>query len=447
MTPTLYVWSDYGEALGVAMRAERDGWTSLLRMNHATHRDIGRGLVPLTQAPPPKGALVFFDATSQGKHGRFLRAQGHPVIGGNPFDRDLEIDRACGTQIMAACGIALPETHGFTTIQKAIAFLEHEEGDWFVKFSGGRESALTQSARTTDMLIRRLLWLERTRRDLIQGLELQRKIEGVEIDCEGFFDGTRWVPPFNVTLEDKQFMPGNRGPRGDCESNVVAFLDGDAPRLAAQGVTRVGDLLAEHGYIGPLGFNQIVAEDGVSYGLEWTARAGWDSTLAYMHCFGPDFVDQLEAFARGDLDHWEPTDPSALSLTLRLSVPPYPNENRVDGALKRIKGMPLDPGLLEGDLTTLVDVRLGPDGAPVLAGTSGHIGTVGAVGRDLKALRKDVLGQAKAIDVDDLQFRIDPSARVERDWKALVELGLLRPLERSALPLPVETGSLRAGRS
>lgn len=424
MAPSLYVWSEWADALGIALRVQADGVKVAFRVVHEPYRDCGRGLVPLTQAEPPKGALVLFDSTGFGRHGRRLRRQGHPVIGGNPFERQLEVDRTAGAEIMQAAGIALPETHGFRTITEAVKFLGHEDGAWFVKFSGDHETALTHGTQSAEAMIRHLHWLEKTRTDLTQGLELQRKVKGVEVDVEGWFDGQQFVRPFNLTFEDKKFLAGSRGPRTGCEANVVCFLDGETPTLAAHGVLRLEDALREQGYVGPIGFNQIVGEDGISYGLEFTARTGWDAFIAYMNLFDATFFEQLEAFARGELRRWEPADEGAMSLTLRLSVPPYPGEVGIGRALKLAKGMPLDPALLEYDLVSLVDVMRGEDRGPVLAGASGHLGTLGAVGRDLKDLRKTVLDRADELDIGDLQYRVDPIKRADRDWKKLADLGV-----------------------
>ena len=236
--------------------------------------------------------------------------------------------------------------------------------------------------------------------------------------------------PFNITLEDKRFLAGNRGANTGCEANLVVFLKGSAPKLAKVALLPLTECLTKARYVGPIDRNNIVSPDGTAWGLEWTARPGWDAFTAYMHHFDATLYDQLRAFAEGELERWEPIDATRLSLTLRISVSPYPIETGAERALKMKRGAPLDPELLAdlGGLTTINDVMKGPDKGPVLAGSTGFIGTLGAVGHNLSALRRSILEQARALDIDGLQFRPDPVKRAEHDLKQLVDAGVLESL-------------------
>ena len=58
----------------------------------------------------------------------------------------------------------------------------------------------------------------------------------------------------------------------------------------------------------------------------------------------------LDAFAHGDLPEWEPTDVSLLSGTLRVTIPPYPAEDKKGHT--KAAGLPLDPRVMSDEART-----------------------------------------------------------------------------------------------
>lgn len=391
-------------------------------VDDAEARSVGKGLVPMVDKPEvPAGALVLFDATGMGKHGRALRKAGHPVIGGNPFDEDLEVNRTRGAAIMAAAGIRIPETHPFDKVADAVEFLGEHDGKWYMKVTGDAGTNMTYNAPDPQMMIRYLHWWDRQPGPK-PAFILQREVANpiAEISCEGWFDGQKFVPPFNATIETKKFMAGDRGVRTGCEQNLVWALDGTRPPLAARGVARIERQLRSHGYVGPIDLNQIIDAAGVPHGLEWSARTGFDAFPAYCHLIGEDLYDQLDAFAHGALAAWEISDQAAL--TIRISTPPYPTER---ARAASFRGIPLDDTLLHDDRITVTDVMRGPDGKPAHAGRDGHVGTVGEVGCDLAAMRIRVLALADALVIPSKQYREDILPDVEETLRALEAHGYL----------------------
>lgn len=409
--------SDDGNTLFLARWLEDAGAPVTLDVISPAGRHVGRGLVPLAGSSDiSRDAVVIYDGIGHGTLGRFLRGRGQAVIGGNLYDRTLELDRLAGAAVMTAHDIEIPPTHAFPSIRAAQAFLENHPGAWFVKVSGNQAESLTHNAPTAHAMIRYLEWAKGQpgSRD---AFELQRKVTGTEISCEAWFDGQRFVPPYNCTFETKKFLTGDLGPRTGCEANVVWMADEDSP-LHALTVLRLEDTLRRKGYVGPLDINLIVTDDGVPYGLEWSARLGFDASAAYLRLLkAGTLADQLASFAEGTLERWELEDPEALSLTLRVTTPPYPVADSKVAATMR--GLPLDPRLLEDPLIAVDDVMRGPDGLPVLAGRDGFVGTVGAVGRSLPQLRYLVLDLADALEIPSKQHRTDVLLRAEDDWARL----------------------------
>src|SRR5438128_7611293 len=110
-----FLHSAHGDCAFLGRRLVDEGHEVSLYVADPTAKDLARGLVPLSPSPVvPRDAVVLFDAPGHGRLGQAFRARGHPVIGGNALDDDLELDRAKGTKLMQRVGIAVPATKSFT---------------------------------------------------------------------------------------------------------------------------------------------------------------------------------------------------------------------------------------------------------------------------------------------------------------------------------------------
>ena len=47
---------------------------------------------------------------------------------------------------------------------------------------------------------------------LLEGVQLQRRMGGVEVAIGAFFNGEHFIEPVTVNFEHKRFFPGNLGP-------------------------------------------------------------------------------------------------------------------------------------------------------------------------------------------------------------------------------------------
>lgn len=416
-----FFWSVHGETLFLARQLAREGEDVQLYCQSPQARFVGRNIVP--RAPSslvPGGALVLFDVVGKGAQGTALR-RSHRVIGGNPFDRDLELDRTKGTKLMQEIGIAIPETHTFSSIPDAMKFLRTEEGSWFFKPSGNEDTSLTHGAPTSEDMLRFLAWA--SQHNTATSFELQRKVEGVEISCEGWFDGDRFVLPFNSTFEDKKFLTGDLGPNTGCQTNVVWIWPDDAP-LPQETVARLAPRLRRERYVGPIDLNMIVDKDGTPRGLEWSARTGFDALQAYTRLLKPPLGEQLRAFVEGRLERWQFID-DPLALTLRITVPPFPFDDAQ--AMKEVQGLPLDPMVLADVDHTLIDDVMLTEAGPALAGRDGGVCVLAETGDDMDTMREDLLERAKALVIPSAQYRTDVMERAEQDWDRLADLGFAAP--------------------
>jgi len=416
-TPFHFASGD-GSAFSLALKLQREGHPVTWDVKTPEARYLGRGYLKMASAPV-RGAVVIFDTTQRGVEGAAYRKKGHLVIGGNPFDKPLEIDRAFGAKIMRDAGIKVPETYPFHDIPSAIKFLDTVDGAWFVKVSADVGECDTYDAADPEAMIRYLEWVQTVGE--VHPFELQRKTTGTEVSCNGWFDGREFVPPFDITIEEKKLLTGDVGPRTGCESCVVWHASNS--KLADLTVKRIADVLRRERYQGPIDLNSLVDANGDPVGLEWSARLGFDATQAWMHLFQGDLGEQLEAFAAGDLPEWEPSDQRHLSGTLRVTIPPYPGEDKKGHA--KTKGLPLDPRVMSDTIFDPTDVMKGDDGLPAAAGSCGIVGTVNYTGHHLEHVQTHMLATARSLEIPQAQFRVDPLSRAERDMASLEKLGLL----------------------
>jgi len=103
----------------------------------------------------------------------------------------------------------------------------------------------------------------------MQGLQLQRKVEGVEVAVCGFFDGERFVDRVNFNFGHKKLFPGNIGPSTSKVGTSMfwAGLNG----LFAETLGKLEGWLADEGYLGSIDLNCIVNETGIS---PWSSPHG-----------------------------------------------------------------------------------------------------------------------------------------------------------------------------
>jgi len=285
-----------GESLGMAARVGREGHSVAFYCDCAWdwEEPPGTGITPiartterLCQAPETPldtrfssrareellsydPDVVVFDMVGFGPLADRFRREGIPVIGGSQVADWLELDRGFGTGVMRSVGIRIPDTQEFQTWEEAKEFARSYDGRLVLKPSGNAECAKTYVSRGKEDL---LPMMELYSKSTEPPVELQEFVEGVEVSCEGWFDGEDWLPLWNSTWEEKRLFPGGVGPNTGCMGSVVKVF-WEPPRLFLEGVGRMEELLRAARYTGPLDLNSIVTESGV-YGLEWTSRFGY----------------------------------------------------------------------------------------------------------------------------------------------------------------------------
>jgi phosphoribosylamine-glycine ligase len=438
-----YIWSIEGDGCALAWRLKQEGYDVVLRIDELWLRSNLDGIVEKTTRMPRLSDIVVFDGVGQGEEAARLAQSGYAVIGSSLLADELELDRAGAMKQFVELGIAIPETHECANVSEAIEVVQKQQGKWVFKPSGNQDCATTYVAKDELDMVEMLVHFQSTLGDDIECI-MQRKLDGVCVSTEGWWNGEEWIDgAFNSTIEAKDLLVGNVGPKTGCEWCVVWPYEA-MPELAMQLHAKIEGLLQTDTYIGPWDFNCIITPDGVPYLLEATPRFGYDAIEAYASLFNRPVGEMLVA-----LVEQEPLWPIAygeVGMSLRFNVKPYPfaNEQFTASGDTAIRYRHEDESHLWFTGVRMQKRRL------VSAPTYGLVGVAAAAGRpgDLWNLCDQVQNIVSRVAVPDLMYRTDPGSGVYDDWHRLHLLGYETPISRElsggerllpiASPEPVE---------
>lgn len=391
-----------GDGLGLALRLKEEGNEVAVWIREGRCKQNYDGLLrKLTKWEDflDKETIVLFDSNGGGRTADRLRARGHFVACGGAFADQLELDRQVAFELMQQCGIRVPSYKAFTSWDKARSYVKEHEGRLCFKPSGESVNQVSSylSYDTADML--EMLELMEEKHKGKPEFLLQDFVKGYEISSEGWFNGERFMRPFNHTIERKALMNDNIGPSTRCAGNIVWACD--TSPIIEQGILRMEATLREREYLGPIDLNAIVNEEGV-WALEFTPRFGYEALPSLMELFTSPIGTVLSALAKGGR-------PSNLSLSnsiasaLFVSIPPYPTDGRPPQ-----EGIPIR-GFTKEDRSHLYfyDVMLDEKLHIVSTPAYGAIVTITGTGDSIVEAMQGPLETAKRAKIPNKQFRTD----------------------------------------
>jgi phosphoribosylamine-glycine ligase len=425
-----------GSALAWSRRLLDEGCEVLVYIPKSKHGNSGKGLVPITNSKDTWKAwgsqkpdtLFFFDQTDDGDFAESLRAAGKLVINSGVFMDRLEKDREFGEKIAASIGMKLPPSKSFPTISAAIAFLETNpkqqagDGGWAWKPNRNLGSAATFVGKTAAEVTEFLGYAQRTWGDNVSCI-LQEKIAGVALSTARWFNGAKWASPVEATLEKKKFLNGEKGPATGCALNLIWFYQTDTPRVAKECklAELEAELLKRKAPPGLYDINSIVDHRGAWF-LEWTPRLGIDSELTSQRGIS-SLSGFLYALATGG-ETMKFFDRSFCYTAVRLSVPPYPTEDKLAPELTAALNVPVRgaDGLWD-KFFVMAGVELTKDGLQV-ADPFGIVGVACVRGRSLKQMCDKIYSYLdKQLRIANLQYRTDAYEVIKKDLLSMAATG------------------------
>lgn len=403
------IYSRHGDGIALAPRLLAEGNDVSLYLERGKRSYANLGIPTLEQFDPAaldSDVVVVFDMVGRGRLADECRKRGLGVVGSSAFGDRLELDRAYGAMVMEAVGIKIPPTRVFTSFAEGIRFADSAKGGLFFKPHGNKGTALTFGD-DDPALVAKMIRHFAGKWEGPVAFELQDKVEGIELSIEGWFNGHDWMTPFNSTFEDKRLHAGDLGPNTGSMSSTVFAYQHQRPKMAKETLLRLTTILRKAHYVGPLDLN---TKGG--FGLEFTARFGYDALWALIELMQGDVGKVLADLGRGQMRRQLPLSRD-FAFAMRLMIP------KEEGDVAP-RGLPIT-GVKFGDPHVwLLDVMGSPVGELVTAGVDGVIGVVTGAGSSIDEARKFVFQRVSAITVPNLFYRVDAGDRAKRQLKEVL---------------------------
>lgn len=394
-----YFLSKSGESLPLAHRLALEGYEVGAHISKKEHRDRFRGIIRIDSAPEyEKDDYIIFDATGIGDLADRLRQAGHKVFGACRWADEIAHDRDAASGMARDAGAKTPRTYTFSTASQGMHHVRsNPDTPWLFLSAPGQEPCV-----------------------------IQEKIEGVGVTVEGWFDGERWVSGASFTIEDKRFMPGDLGPCVGSASNVVWVLPSLKHKLFRRLLWPLTPLLKAVGYVGPIGIKSMVSKEEPHelFFLEITPRLGYDAVYCHLRCMDADAGQYLAAFMDRSMKKFPLSGDVSFSASVRLSIPPYPQENPSPRQLETCRGVILEgPDSIPDDWWPK-DMNY-QDGEWCCAGTDGNLGVVTGAGLNIKSAVKAAYQNIERLNAANLQYRTDVGESAAIAVRNLREWGVL----------------------
>lgn len=420
-----YIWSMEGDGCVLAWRLLAEGYEVVLRIEDRFMRSNLDGIVEKTTARPRSSDIIIFDSVSKGTIASKLMEEGYNVIGSSELADKLELDRAYAESFWSQYEVQTPKTVSFDKIKDGIEFVSSRGGRWVFKPSSNADCAYTYCGLDEMDLVNMLLHFQSTIGDNVEYV-LQEYVDGICVSTEGWFDGEQWIDgAWNGTIEKKELLVGDLGPKTGCAWNVV-WSYAEMPKIAKEMHDKITVALVEDGYVGPWDMNCIVSREGEIYLLEATPRFGYDAIEAYAALLKQPLGETLIQLANQQTRLW-PIDNGEVAAATRVVIAPYPYggpEHECSGDIP-IRYRHEDENYLW--LTGVRKIKGKLLSAPT-DGTIGIVTVVGSVG-DIYSICNDLRERCRRVMVPNLYWRDDCGAGVMEQWYQLESLGFESPIE------------------
>ena len=424
--------SGWGSAVPLAMAIEDAGHETRFWVQDKDSSDVGDGFI--TKAKDWKELLgwcdlLISDDTHMHKITDPFREKGIPVIGGTEMTDALEEDRGLGQKLFKACGFDMLESKEFKTMEEAIAYVQDHPKPYVVKVSGTAQNDKTstyvgQMDDGSD-IVPVLEHMQDKMEKGVAGVEIQEKVEGIEVGVSGFFNGNKFIGPCQINFEHKKLMSWSSqqgiGPQTG-EMGTTAFWKNQDIELFQKVLKPMEKSLKQMGYHGDFDINCIVS-GRIVYPLEMTNRFGWPTLPLQIETLKEnDLGEFFMALASGKEFDLQTTYPVSLCVVVGVPPLPYMNDEIFE---KYSKDMPVmfksgeaPEGLYPGE------AKKDKDGWKV-AGSSGCLAVAAAGGYSIKDCQEAAYAIAEEVVVPSKMVRDDIGETTVEMHDKLRELNLM----------------------
>jgi phosphoribosylamine---glycine ligase len=408
----------HGELVGLALRLQNEGHDVTWFMSDKEGPNLYKGIVRRVDTIAEgldKDTNIIFGSVKFGKQADALKKAGFKVYGASQIADDLELDRSFGIPVAQNAGIAIPKWEEFQDFKKAIKYVEDLDSPCAFKPEKNKDGIQTYVSTSPEMMIKMLEFYEKKWKGGVDFI-LQEVVEGVEISSEVWVSNGVIVPnSYNNTLEEKKFFNDNLSQNTGCQSSLVKF--NMCPGLFDLTFEKLKPWLKAQKYNGPLDVNCIIDAEGTPYFLEWTSRFGYSAIYAFCELLNMPLGEFLATLAEGKVPDLDPSD--EWGGALRVTIPPYPQED-----CKETEGKPLIGIELDDEHLFPLDVKI-EDDELVTAGYDSVVVEVTGLNPDMSDLWDDIYDRSWELEIPDMTFRTDVKESAQKRLDELSNLGLL----------------------
>jgi phosphoribosylamine---glycine ligase len=277
--------------------------------------------------------VIMGDNTKYTKEIDLWRPSGVKIIGASTEAASWELNRTKGQKIFEDHGIPVVPYKEFSDYDAAIEYVKKENRRFVSKPCGDEpDKSLSYVAKSPeDMVFMLGRWKKRS--TLKGKFILQDFIPGIEMAVGGFFGPGGFNEGWLENWEEKALMAGGTGPSTGESGTTMRYVK--KSKLADKVLKPLEDALDRVKYCGYIDVNTIIAEDGVAYPLEFTARFGYPTINIQQELHETDLIQWLADLAHGqDGQHLKL---NRIASGLVVAIPDYPTKS----PLEKVLGIPV----------------------------------------------------------------------------------------------------------
>lgn len=326
----ILIISKDGDALDLALRLKAEGNDVKLAIKDREYRRVGDGfglskIIDWRKELPwvGKDGLVIFDQSGFGKEQDKLRKAGYSVVGGSEGGDKLEFDRCHAQKIFKKCGMKTVVSRHFTSAEKAIEFVRKNKCCWVVKQNGHADKCFSFTGKLEDGsdVIDLLKHYKRHNNRECLSIDLQERVEGVELANARYFNGKDWIGPVMVSIEHKKLFPYGLGPNTSEMGTLMWFDNNEHNKIFRETLLKITPYLRKIRFKGCFDINCIVNKNG-AIPLEATPRFGYPALQVESALVLSPWGEFLKAVA--DERPYNMKWRKDFGIVVLVAVPPFP---------------------------------------------------------------------------------------------------------------------------
>ena len=155
------------------------------------------------------------------------------------------------------------------------------KGRWVVKQNGHADKCFSYAGKMPDGsdVIDLLHNYKKYNRKECSSIDLQKRVDGIELGVARYFNGKDWVGPIEMNIEHKKLFPGGLGPKTAEMGTLIWYDANEDNKLFNETLAKLKPYLRRINFRGDIDINCIANESG-AIPLEATPRFGYPAIHA-----------------------------------------------------------------------------------------------------------------------------------------------------------------------